>query len=173
MTLQSSATLGPWIAAYVSATSGGGPELEADLRAWLHERLPGYMVPGAFRWLDALPVDANGKIDRKQLPPIAEPGALRPAPTPFRGPLEQEVALLFAELIGAADVGRDDDFFALGGHSLLAGRLVQRVRERLGRRITIADIFNKAQVHALAAFLSARDGSTEPAVPGPDLQECR
>ncbi|MCY1072265.1 amino acid adenylation domain-containing protein [Nannocystis sp. RBIL2] len=170
VTLQSSAAIGPWIAAYVSAPSGNGPELEADLRTWLHERLPAYMVPGAFRWLDALPVDANGKIDRKQLPPIAEPSAERSAPTPFHGPLEQEVALLFAELIGAAEVGRDDDFFALGGHSLLAGRLVQRVRERLGLRISIADIFNNSRVHALAAFLLARGGTTEPAVLGPDLQ---
>ncbi|MCY1010191.1 amino acid adenylation domain-containing protein [Nannocystis pusilla] len=168
VTLQSSPAIGPWIAAYVS---GGGPELEADLRAWLHERLPGYMVPGAFRWLDALPVDANGKIDRKQLPPIAEPSIERPAPTPFRGPLEREVALLFAELTGAADVGRDDDFFALGGHSLLAGRLVQRVRERLGLRMTIADIFNSAQVHALAALLSARGEAVVLEGFGPDLQK--
>ena len=163
--LQESPALGKWIAAYVSA-SDGTPAAETALRAWLEERLPGAMVPAAFRWLPELPVDANGKIDRRQLPPIAEPASEPRAITPFAAPLEEEIARLFAEITGAAGIGRDDDFFALGGHSLLAGKLVQRVHASLGVTLAMADVFRHPRVDALAAIVRAKREAQ--AVPGPE-----
>ncbi len=153
--LQESPALGKWIAAYVSA-SDGVPATADALRAWLEERLPSAMVPSAFQWLPELPVDANGKIDRKQLPRIAEPASEPRAVTPFAAPLEDEIAQLFAEITGAASVGRDDDFFALGGHSLLAGKLVQRVHASLGVTLAMGDVFRHPRVDALAAIVRAK-----------------
>jgi amino acid adenylation domain-containing protein len=154
--LQESPAAGKWIAAYLSPAREAGPVSEAALRSWLEERLPGYMTPSAFHWLDELPVDANGKIDKKQLPPCNDPGSEQRPFTPFATPLEEQVAQLFAEVVGIARVGRDGDFFALGGHSLLAGKLVQRVRVRLGIAIMMADVFAHPRVDALAALLRSK-----------------
>lgn len=154
--LQESPVAGKWIAAYLGTAREGGPVSGAALRGWLKERLPAYMVPSAFQWLDELPVDANGKIDRKQLPPIYDPGNEQRPLTPFAAPLEEEVAQLYAEVVGIAKVGRDDNFFALGGHSLLAGTLVQRVHARVGIAIMMADIFAHPRVDELATLLRSR-----------------
>jgi amino acid adenylation domain-containing protein len=154
--LQESPETGKWIAAYLRPTlEADGPEAEADVRGWLEEHLPRHMVPRAFQWLAELPVDSNGKIDKKQLPPCVDPrGEQRPS-TPFKAPFEEDVAQLYEEIVGAPRVARDDDFFALGGHSLMAGKLVQRVHTKLGMRIAMADLFTHPRVHQLAAFLHA------------------
>ncbi|MFG3191577.1 amino acid adenylation domain-containing protein [Streptomyces omiyaensis] len=123
---------------YVVAEDGAGApparELQSSVRAWL----PDYMVPSAVVLLPAVPRTANGKLDRARLP---RPEA---ADAPYRAPgTPRETALcaLFAELLGVARVGLDDDFFALGGHSLLATRLAARVRSDLGVELPLRTLF--------------------------------
>ncbi|WP_373195937.1 phosphopantetheine-binding protein, partial [Mycobacterium marinum] len=90
------------------------------------ERLPEYMVPAAVMVIDALPLTANGKLDRRGLPAPQFSGA-----AVYRGPRDQREAVLaglFAEVLGVAQVGIDDRFFDLGGHSLSVTRLVARIR---------------------------------------------
>ncbi|OEJ34561.1 non-ribosomal peptide synthetase [Streptomyces subrutilus] len=132
------------------------PELGPELRRFAAETLPGYMVPSAVVVLPALPLNANGKIDRRALP-APEPGAGTDGRAP-RDEREQALCGLFGEILGIDDITIDDDFFELGGHSLLATRLVGRARTELGAELAIGDLFQAPTVADLAAKLA-----TEPA----------
>ncbi|MCP2290502.1 amino acid adenylation domain-containing protein [Nocardia amikacinitolerans] len=132
----------------------------ADLRATLATRLPTYMVPAALVVLDALPLNANGKVDRAKLPePVFAEATFR-APTTD---LERLVANTFAAVIdGTHDaepsrVGADTDFFALGGNSLLATRLAARLGAELGVRVPVAAVFEEPTVAGLALRLDDLD----------------
>ncbi|SHN36976.1 phosphopantetheine-binding protein, partial [Streptomyces yunnanensis] len=104
--------------------------LAGSLRPWLKERLPESMLPAAVMAVERLPLTAAGKLDRRSLPaPDYAAGGSR-AP---RTPREEVLCDIFREVLGLAQVGAEDDFFALGGHSLLATRLSSRVRGVLGR----------------------------------------
>ncbi|HYH45220.1 MAG TPA: amino acid adenylation domain-containing protein, partial [Thermoanaerobaculia bacterium] len=138
-----------------------------ELRAFLRDRLPAYMVPSAFVALDALPLTPNGKVNRRALPAPAPRGeALAAAP---RTPMEELVAGLFADVLGVLEVGAGDDFFTLGGHSLLATRLLARVREALGAEVPLRDLFEAPTVEAFAARVDAACASEhgEPEPPSP------
>ncbi|HEX6373134.1 MAG TPA: non-ribosomal peptide synthase/polyketide synthase, partial [Longimicrobium sp.] len=128
------------LVAYVVGGEGAGANV---LRAFLGETLPAYMVPAAFVPLEALPLTPNGKLDRKALPaPDADAFASRGYEAPA-GPVEQAVADIWAELLGAERVGRGDDFFELGGHSLLAVRVVWRIRQALGVEASPGNLFER------------------------------
>ncbi|MFZ5833576.1 MAG: amino acid adenylation domain-containing protein, partial [Planctomycetota bacterium] len=111
----------------------------SGLLCHLRSRLPEYMVPSVLVRLAALPLSPNGKIDRRALP---KPDESRPQlETEFAAPdapIEQQLARIWADLLGLDRVGIDDDFFALGGHSLLAVRLVARIEKAFGRRLPLA-----------------------------------
>ncbi len=111
------------------------PLRAASLRRHTADRLPDYMVPRRWQVLDALPVTANGKVDRAALARLAEdraPAAAVAAGSDApRDDVERRLQELWAELLGRPGIGRDDDFFALGGDSLLVARLVGRMREQL------------------------------------------
>ncbi len=130
-------------------------DLAASLRAGLKTRLPEYMVPTGFAFLDALPLTPNGKLDRRALERIAPETAAAPAGEAPRTPLERTLAGLFAQVLGVPAVGRDDDFFDLGGHSLMAVRLVAEIRQALGIDLVVRTVFDAPTVAALALALSA------------------
>lgn len=122
--------LGMRLVGYVAAKAGHAVAA-AQLRDRLATVLPDYMVPSAIMVLPSLPLNANGKVDRQALPQagFGEPQAYA-AP---QGEQEEAMADIWAEVLEVPRVGRHDNFFELGGHSLLALKLVQRMRERLGR----------------------------------------
>jgi thioesterase domain-containing protein len=129
-------------------------EAVADaLKAHLEARLPGYMVPGAYVRLEALPLTSNGKLDRGALPAPGGAAFARRGKEPPGGMLEQVLAEIWAEVLGVEWVGRRDHFFDLGGHSLLAVRLVSRVREALNPAATVEDVFAYPTLYQLAARL--------------------
>ncbi|POM25369.1 Gramicidin S synthase 2 [Actinomadura rubteroloni] len=118
----------------------------AALRDHVVRRLPAPLVPSQVVVLDELPLSPNGKIDRGALPePVRAPSAKRP-----RTPREEILCGLFADLLGRADVGADDDFFALGGHSLLAARLVAGIRAAFDADVPLRAVFETPTVAALA-----------------------
>jgi amino acid adenylation domain-containing protein/thioester reductase-like protein len=121
-----------------------------DLRGYLGERLPAYMVPAAIMTLDSLPVTPHGKLDRRALPALAvELSATRP-----RWPFEELLCGLFAEVLGLGSIGVDDDFFELGGHSLLATRLIGRVRTLVHVDVPVRVLFEQSTVAEFAAYLT-------------------
>ncbi|MCA2221087.1 non-ribosomal peptide synthetase [Nonomuraea aurantiaca] len=120
----------------------------AELADHVAGRLPPYMVPAHWVVLDALPLTANGKLDRGALP---EPGrAAGTDATPPRSDAEELVADVWAEVLGADKVGAFDDFFALGGHSLLAIRVAARLRAIAGVELPIRTLFARRTVAELA-----------------------
>jgi amino acid adenylation domain-containing protein len=167
------------LVAYVVPAGGGGWEdaaeadLIADIRRDLARKLPAYMVPSAFTLLPALPLTANGKIDRAALAalavaPQAAEGARRGFVAP-RTPIEELLAGTWSAVLGVEQVGIHDDFLELGGHSLLATQLLSRVREAFRVELPLASLFEEAtvagQASRVAAALLAKDGTDSAAPP--------
>ncbi|MFJ2931111.1 amino acid adenylation domain-containing protein [Streptomyces massasporeus] len=139
------------LVAYVVARDGSGVDTVA-VRAFLAERLPHHLVPSAVVPVDALPMTATGKLDRRALPvPVlaSREGGREPR-------TEQEAVLcdLFAEVLGIDRVGIDDGFFELGGHSLHVTKLINRVRSALGAELSIKAVFEAPTVAALVGRLA-------------------
>jgi amino acid adenylation domain-containing protein len=126
-----------------------------QLGDYLRARVPAWMAPSHIEVLDALPLTANGKIDKRSLPaPSARP---RRGQLPV-GHLERQIAYVWKEVLGVTEVGVDDNFFDLGGRSLLLVRVQARLRARLKREISMLELFRQPTIHALAIHL-ARENS--------------
>jgi len=137
---------------YVVAQSGQSTD-PALLRDHVAQSLPGYMVPGTIVVLDALPLNPNGKVDRKALPAPEFRASARAAWRAPRTAQEEILCALFAETLDVPQVGIEDNFFELGGHSLLATRLVSRIRAALGLELPIRSLFEAPTVTQLAERL--------------------
>ncbi|UOY09328.1 amino acid adenylation domain-containing protein [Muricauda sp. SCSIO 64092] len=124
--------------------------LEEELR----RHLPEYMIPGVWVELDAIPLTANGKIDREALPDPDRDAYLTREYVPPRDEIEQDLAGIWSELLGVDSISVLDDFFALGGHSLLATRLVSMVRVEMEVEIAIRDVFTHSVLEELATHIS-------------------
>ncbi|WP_329542010.1 non-ribosomal peptide synthase/polyketide synthase [Streptomyces sp. NBC_01358] len=148
----------------IAYLTGDSPDITA-VRAQLVQALPDYMVPAAFVTLDALPLTANGKLDRKALPePEFTAAAQSRAP---RTPQEEILCGLFADILGLERVGIDDSFFDLGGHSLLATRLVSRIRTALDAELSVRQLFEASTVAAVAALVQQAGRARAGVVAGP------
>ncbi|WP_434094368.1 amino acid adenylation domain-containing protein [Streptomyces erythrochromogenes] len=157
------------LAAYVTASGGGtggtgatgGAPDPAGLRAYLAERLPEHMVPASVTPLDAFPLTDGGKVDRAALPaPRAEAAAPAAGHRPPRTPAEQLIAAVWADVLGVAEVGADDNFFHLGGDSLTAVRVVGRVFDVFGM-VSPYTIFDAPTLAEFAAAVTAASDDGE------------
>jgi amino acid adenylation domain-containing protein/FkbH-like protein len=144
-------------------------QLSPQLRNFLKQSLPDYMVPSTFIMLDALPLTPNGKLDRRALP---DPNAVhrsfsadREAP---RTPTEEIVAAIMAEVLGLEQVGRHENFFELGGHSLLATKVISRLREAFNLEVPVQCLFESPTAtqlsHWVDTVLQEERGMLAPAI---------
>ncbi|MES2299303.1 MAG: amino acid adenylation domain-containing protein, partial [Pseudomonadota bacterium] len=143
------------LVAYLVAQDGA--QLAAsELRTRLSTSLAAHMVPAAFVVLDAFPLTPNGKLDRRALPAPDQAAVAARAYEAPQGALETTIAAIWQDLLGLAQVGRRDDFFALGGHSLMAVQLVTRIQHQLGLALGLRDLFARP---VLAEFAQAAQGA--------------
>jgi amino acid adenylation domain-containing protein len=135
-------------------TAAAEEEESAEIRRSLARLLPEYLLPAEVVVIPALPLTANDKVDLRALP-APRPARAGAGGRAGRTPVEEQVRRLFADVLGVAQVGVADDFFALGGHSLLAIRLISRLRTELGVEVSVRQLFTQPTVAGLASALSA------------------
>ncbi|HEX8436630.1 amino acid adenylation domain-containing protein, partial [Archangium sp.] len=138
---------------YVSVKAGQQVEA-AELQELLKQHLPRFMVPSVLVVLAAMPLNPNGKIDRKALPEPDMQGAGQEYVAPST-PTEELLASVWMQVLKVARAGRDDDFFALGGHSLVATQVVSRVRTQCGVELPLRAVFEAPVLRELAARIDA------------------
>jgi amino acid adenylation domain-containing protein len=124
-----------------------------ELRAYLKEQLPDYMVPGNIIVLDKLPLTANGKVDRKALPQPEELQAQEKAYVAPRNPTEEVIANIWGEVLGREGISVEDNFFELGGHSLLATQVISRVRRALDVEVPLRALLESPTAALLARHI--------------------
>jgi amino acid adenylation domain-containing protein len=145
---------GQRLVAYVAGERGSVST--GQLRSYLTETLPDYMVPAVFVWLDALPLTPNGKVDRRALPPAdphgtqSEVGYIAPG-----NAIEELIAGIWCKVLGVERVGALDNFFELGGHSLLATQIISRLREALQAEVALRLLFETPNLRELARSIEA------------------
>ncbi len=141
------------LAAYVVVkenTSANKNELISEIRNYLKQKLPDYMIPWAFMVLNDLPLNASGKIDRKSLPEIDAADLLKSVDfAPAQTPAEQALAEIWAELLGLSQISRNDNFFELGGDSILSLQFISRAQVK-GLYLTPRQVFEAQTIEALA-----------------------
>jgi natural product biosynthesis luciferase-like monooxygenase protein len=152
---------GARIVAYVVPRWGAALRT-AELREFVQNRLPEYMVPSLFVAMTDLPRTANGKVDRRALPePKFDRDASRAAYLPPRTTIERELAALWTELLGLKEVGVHDNFFDVGGHSLLATQVVARIRTNYGNRLSLRAFMSDPTIAAISAAVEAAHAEDE------------
>jgi acyl carrier protein len=138
----------------------------------MQEKLPDYMIPAAFILLDALPLTANGKVDRRALP---APDGIRPdLETRYVAPqneVERTLAVIWQKALGLDKVGAHDNFFDLGGHSLLLTEVHSMLQETFKRTISLVDMFRYPTITTLATFLSQAQNERASSMPPESVVE--
>ncbi len=146
---------GKRLVAYVAPKEGGAKPTVKALTDFLKEQVVAAMVPSAFVVMEALPLSHNGKVDRKALP-APEYGKLEGSEyVEPRTPMEQRLASIWKDVLGAQRVGVHDNFFDLGGHSLMAIQVISRVREAVRVELPVRALFEEPTVAGLAARMEA------------------
>jgi aspartate racemase len=147
------------LVAYIVADQEQKPTTD-ELRRFLKQKLPNYMVPSAFVFPDALPLTPNGKIDRRALP---APDQLKQEPAstfvPPSDDLEIQLTKIWENVLGKKPIGMKDNFFDLGGHSLLAVRLFAQIEETFGKNLPLATLFQAPNIEELANLLRQKGWS--------------
>ncbi|MFF5127121.1 amino acid adenylation domain-containing protein [Streptomyces syringium] len=158
--------------AYVLPVPGGRPPAGAELLAAVRDWLPEQAVPAAVRYVDAFPLDANGKVDRAALPAGQAPRETAPptatVPSAHAAPRSQELVLrLCRALLDRPDIGPADNFIGSGGDSLAAARLLAALEEECGVRLRAPEVLRQPDLRALAALLDSKrtDAPEQPAPP--------
>ncbi|MBZ5490381.1 MAG: non-ribosomal peptide synthase/polyketide synthase [Acidobacteriia bacterium] len=128
-------------------------QLETALRAHLSAKLPSYMVPNALVFLPAMPLTANGKIDKKALPALKSASKPSPGPKLPLGETERILAQIWKQILRIDEVGIEDKFFDVGGHSLLIPELRLEVQKAFGKNLPIVDFFQYPTIRSLAERL--------------------
>ncbi|MDB6017608.1 MAG: amino acid adenylation protein [Pedosphaera sp.] len=130
-----------------------------ELRAFLKEKLPDYMVPSVFMCLKSMPLTANGKVDRSALPvPDGKRSDLETGYLPPRNAVEVKLVGIWESLLGMTPIGIRDNFFDLGGHSLLAVRMFSRIEMAFGRRIPLTALFRTPTIEHIADMVRQQEG---------------
>jgi hypothetical protein len=155
------------VAYLVADPTAPRPSVE-QLRAALRTRLPEYMQPAAFVWLDSIPLNANGKVDRRGLPaPRFDTGLPVTAPVTAT---EDTVRAVWTQSLGVRDIGRDEKFFDVGGNSMLMPTLLGHLRARFPETdLSLVELFEFTTIAEIAAALDRRGHATRPALAGADL----
>jgi len=150
------------LVAYVVAAEGAAELTMSELRSFLGEKLPHYMIPGALVQMPAMPLTPNGKVDRRALP---EPDQNRPdLSSVYVAPqteLEQIIAGIWQDVLKLEKVGVHDGFFDLGGHSLLMAQAHGLMRDALSKDISMIDLFKYPTISALAKYLDEDQSAIE------------
>jgi acyl-coenzyme A synthetase/AMP-(fatty) acid ligase len=144
---------GQRLIAYV-ATHGGRTVTAPELREFMRQRVPEYMVPAGFVVLNTLPRTTSGKIDRRSLPEL-ELESSRATKVAPRNTTEELLVDLWCEVLGLKEVGIHDNFFELGGHSLLAAQVIARIHDSLGVEFTMRHFFAAPTVAGMAPTIEA------------------
>ena len=158
------------ILAYVTINGQPGPST-SDLRSFLKEKLPDYMVPSAFIIMDELPLMPNGKVDRKGLP---KPDKMHTVGQEFVAPrseTEIRVANIWQEMLKMERVGINDDFFELGGHSLLLTKIMSRINGMFGTQLSLRRFFEVRTVEGLAEMIDTLIWASGRVVQGSQTEE--
>lgn len=146
-----------------------GHKLAIDqIRSYLSEQLPDYMIPAFFIIIDELPLTSNGKVDKRALPEPDKMG--NESYVPPRNDTERRLARMWSELLGAQRVGVKDHFFELGGHSLKAISLLTRIHKELGTQLTLKQIFQAPTIEQLAREIQGAEQTEVELLPAADIQ---
>ena len=155
------------LVAYVVPSSKPAPTI-AQLRRFLIEKLPNYMVPTAFVLLETLPLTPNGKVDRRALP---APEPTRPESTvswvPPRTPVEEMLASIWSQVLGIEQVGIYDNFFELGGHSLLVTQVISQIRKVFGVDLPVRCLFEAPTIASLLDYVERAMGAESESITPP------
>jgi len=128
-----------------------------ELRLFLKTKIPDYMVPSAFVFIEKFPLTPNGKIDRKALPSPLEmaPQQAKTYMEPQTG-MEKKLAKIWSEVLKIERIGMDENFFEIGGHSMIAVTLMVKIEKELGMRLPLAILFDHSNIHDMAQLLDKK-----------------
>ncbi|RUT69557.1 amino acid adenylation domain-containing protein [Flavobacterium cupreum] len=151
------------LAAYLVSTT---PINKSELRSFLQNALPDYLVPGFYIALDQLPLTPNGKIDRKALPGITSDDVIRKTYVAPQNETEKSLAAIWEEVLGIEKIGITDNFFELGGHSLIIAQVINRTHKQLGKTVSFKTFFTSPSIAELSRHLQENSYLAIPKAPG-------